>query len=195
MRVIALNGSPRVVGNTSNIVMEFLDLLNRDGIETEQVQLYGYDLTPCNDCRTCEMRGDGRCNDEYDGFNDLLGRLRAADGVLLASPGYAGAATGVMRLFLERAQLTLAVGDKALRGKVGAAISVSAHDGAESAYGELCRWMLMNEMLVVGSHPLPVFRALNSPQYGEDKGAMKGLECLARNMSWALRGLARERER
>lgn len=75
MRVVALNGSPRVVGNTSNIVMEFLDLLNRDGIETEQVQLYGYDLTPCNDCRTCEMRGDGRCNDEYDGFNDLqIGR-------------------------------------------------------------------------------------------------------------------------
>jgi len=194
MKVIALNGSPRLVGNTSNILAEFLDRLNRDGIETEQIQLYSYDFEPCNDCRSCEMRGDGRCINEEDGMNEILSRLRQADGIILASPAYMGASTGVMRLFLERAGLVLAMGDKGLRGKVGAAITVCTHDGGDTAYSELVQWMLHNQLTVVGAAPAPVFRAQNSPQYQDDKAAMEGLENLAQNLSWALRHLAGQKD-
>jgi len=184
MKVIILNGSPRVIGNTSNIVGDVMDSLEREGIEAEEIQLYSYNMTPCNDCRTCEMRGDGFCAvDEGDGFNDIMGKLRAADGIILATPAYAGSATGVMRIFLERAALCLEMGDQGLRGKVGAVITVSEHDGAETAYMQLVQWFLRTQMIVVGSGRLNVFRALNSPAYEDDYLAMKGLKRLMENFT------------
>ncbi|MDD3233429.1 MAG: flavodoxin family protein [Candidatus Methanomethylophilus sp.] len=195
MKILAINGSPRLIGNTTNIVGDFLDRLNRDGFETEQEQIYGYDLEPCNDCRTCEMRGDGRCINEEDGFNNVLDKLRQADGIVLAAPAYQGTTPCVMRNFLERAGLVLSVSDKGLRGKVGCALTVCAHDGGDTAYAELIRWMMQAQMVVVGAAPAPVFRALNSPQYAEDKDAVKGMDSLAENFSWAVRNLAGRKER
>ena len=50
MKVIALNGSPRLIGNTSNLLAEFLDELEKEGIETEMIQIYDFELQLCNDC-------------------------------------------------------------------------------------------------------------------------------------------------
>ena len=182
MKVIALNGSSRLIGNTSNLLSEFLDELEKEGIETEMVQLYDHEFQPSNDCRSCEMRGDGRCIMEDDDMNDILDRMRAADGVVLAAPAYAGGVPGAMKIFLERAGLALTMGDRALRGKAGAVLTVSAHDGGENAYNELTYWLIHNELNVVGTYPLPIFRALNSPQYEEDEPAMKGMARLVENM-------------
>jgi len=184
MKVILLNGSPRLIGNSSNLMGDLREEFEREGIEAEEIHLYDYHMTPCNDCRTCEMRGDGFCAvDESDGFNDVLNKLREADGIVLASPAYAGSATGVMRIFLERAALCLEKGDKGLRGKVGAVVTVSEHDGAESAYMQLVMWLLRVQMIVVGTGHLPIFRALNSPAYDNDLLAMKGFKVLASSMS------------
>ncbi len=182
MKVIALNGSPRLIGNTSNLLAEFLDELGKEGVETEMVQLYDHEFQFCNDCRSCEMRGDGRCIMEDDDMNGILDAMRAADGIVLAAPAYAGGIPSQMKVFLERAGLALTMGDRGLRGKVGAVLTVSAHDGAENAYNELTYWLIHNEINVVGTYPLPIFRALNSPQYEDDEQAMKGMHRLAENM-------------
>ncbi len=183
MKVIALNGSPRLIGNTSNLLAEFLDELEKEGIETEMIQIYDFELQICNDCRSCEMRGDGRCIMEEDEMNSILDRMRAADGIVLASPAYLGGIPSGLKIFLERAGLALTVGDRGLRGKTGAVITVSGHEGAENAYNELTHWLIHNELNVVGTYPLPIFRALNSPQYEEDVQAMKGMKRLAENMA------------
>lgn len=182
MKVIALNGSPRLIGNTTNILHDMLDEIEKEGIETEQIQLYECDMDPCNDCRSCEMRGDGRCIMEGDNLNEIVDELRAADGIILASPSYYGSATGQMRIFLERAGLIMEMGDMGLSGKVGAAVVVEAQDGGSMAYMQLVHWMLRNQMIVVGGTPSPVLTALNSPAYLEDKAGMKGLMSTARNM-------------
>ena len=183
MKVVFLNGSPRPIGNTSNILGDLKDVFEREGIETEQIDLYEYNFTPCNDCRTCEMRGDGRCAvDESDGFNEILDRIRIADGILLASPAYCGSVPGVMKLFLERAVLCNDTGGSALRGKIGGAITVAEHEGAETAYSELVQWMLRCEMNIVGTGRLPVFRALNSPAYDDDILSVRAATRLAENM-------------
>ena len=183
MKIIALNGSPRPIGNTSNILNEVQDMFEREGIEMEIVHLYEYNFVNCNVCLTCEIRGDGRCMDEDDGFNELLDKLRAADGILLASPTYAGACTSVMQTFLERMCLVFEKSDLGLKGKVGGAISVAGQDGADMVYNQLVRVLLRNGVYVVGSNPLPIIRALNSPQYEDDKKGMKGVAALVEGMT------------
>ncbi|MDR3282693.1 MAG: flavodoxin family protein [Candidatus Methanoplasma sp.] len=185
MKVVALNGSPRLLGNTSNVLNDMLDEIGKDGIETEQIQLYDFDFGQCNDCRSCEMRGDGRCIIE-DGLNEVVDKLREADGIILASPAYFGGCSSQMKIFLERAGLSLDKGDRGLRRKAGAAVSVVAHDGGDATYNELAGWLLRMGILVVGSNPLPVLRALNSPRYLEDKEGMKGVVSQAKDVAWAV---------
>ncbi|MBP5203235.1 MAG: flavodoxin family protein, partial [Candidatus Methanomethylophilaceae archaeon] len=186
MKILALNGSPRPIGNTSNILNDMQDDFEREGVEFEIVHLYEYQFANCNVCLTCEIRGDGRCMDEDDGFNALLNRMRAADGIVLAAPTYSGACPSVMQTFLERAALVLEKSDLGLRGKVGGAVAVYSHQGGSLAYNQMVGFLLNNGMLVAGSNPLPIVRALNSPQYLDDKSGMKGVKSLVANMTSAL---------
>ncbi|KUE73212.1 iron-sulfur flavoprotein [Candidatus Methanomethylophilus sp. 1R26] len=198
MKVVILNGSSRLIGNTSNICIALSDEFERAGIETEQITVYDNELGLCNDCRTCEMRGDGRCIIEDDDMNDILDEMRSADGIILAAPAYGGSVPSNMQAFLERADLCLSVGDHGLRGKVGGVVTVCAHEGGELAYGHLTFWLLRNEVSVAGAFPLPLFRALDSPGYEKDEAAMKGLKSLAANMSRLMErnaGLQRGRQR
>ncbi len=184
MKVIALNGSPRPIGNTSNILNEVTDQFEREGVEAEIVHLYEYRFVNCNVCLTCEIRGDGRCMDEDDGFNELLDKLRQADAILLAAPTYMNACPSVMQTFLERAALVLSKGDQGLAGKVGGAIAVCGHDGASMVYNQMVDFMLQSRMLVSG--PIPIIRALNSPAYEDDTEGMKRVRCLVDDMVSAL---------
>jgi multimeric flavodoxin WrbA len=157
-----------------------------EGIETEHVQLYSSRLSLCNDCRSCEIRGDGRCILEDDDLNEIVNMMREADGVILASPCYYGAYSAQMKIFLERAGLILEKGDKGLKRKVGGAIVVNAHEGGSMVYSQLVHWMLRNQMIVCGGMPAPVVTALNSPQYQNDKEGMKGVIGLAKEMAWVI---------
>ncbi len=186
MKIIAINGSPRPIGNTSNILNEVQDLFEKEGIEMEIINIYEYTLVNCNVCLTCEIRGDGRCMDEDDGLNDILDRLREADGILIASPTYSNACPSVLQTFLERAQLVYEKGDLGLNGKVGGAIAVCGHDGGSMVYNQVVDFLLRNGVNVCGSNPLPIVHALNSPQYEDDKKGMKGVHALVRNMSQLL---------
>ena len=178
MKIIALNGSPRPIGNTSNILNDVQDMFEREGVEMEIIHLYEYSFVNCNVCMTCEIRGDGRCIDEDDGLNDILDRLRQADGVLMAAPTYMNACPSVMQTFMERAALVFGKGDQGLAGKVGGAIAVCGHDGASLVYNQMVDFMLANRMLVSGSYPMPIIRALNSPAYEDDVQGMKGVRSL-----------------
>ena len=191
MKVIALNGSPRLIGNTSNILHDVADELEKEGIETEQIQLYSFDFEMCNDCRSCEIRGDGRCILEDDPLNDIVDAMRGADGIILASPCYYGSYSAQMKIFLERAGMILEKGDRGLKRKVGGAVVVNAHEGGSMVYSQLVHWMLKNQMIVCGGAPAPIVTALNSPQYQNDKEGMKGVISLAKEMAWAITQLSR----
>lgn len=182
MKVIALNGSPRLLGNTSNALNVILDELDKEGIETEYIQVYEAHMNPCNHCSSCEMRGDGRCVAEDDSMNDYLDRLKAADGAILASPSYYGSCTAQLKIFLERAGFACRFGGFPLKGKVGAAVTVQERDGGLNVYSELVNWMLGNQMTVVGSSPLCVLNGRDPFDYEKDEMGIRALKSMASNI-------------
>lgn len=182
MKVVALNGSPRLLGNTSNALNVILDELGKEGIETEYIHVYEDHMNPCNHCSSCEMRGDGRCIAEDDRMNEYLDRLKSADGIILASPTYYGSCTAQLKMFLERAGFACRFGKFPLKGKVGAAMAVQERDGGYFVYSELVNWMLSNQMTVVGSNPLCILSGKNPYDYENDERGMKALKQVAQNM-------------
>lgn len=61
MKVIAFNGSPRKKGNTAMLINRVFDELQKEGIETELLQLGGNNIKGCLGCLKCTEARDNTC--------------------------------------------------------------------------------------------------------------------------------------
>lgn len=186
MKIVAFNGSPRLLGNTGGALNVILDELEKEGAETEHVHVYGDDMSPCNNCNSCEIRGDGRCIIEDDRLNEFMGMMREADGIILGSPSYFGSCSAQLKILLERVGYTSMFSGLPLARKIGGVVVVQDHDGGTAVYNELVTWMLRNRMMVCGSSPLTVLPGKGPGDFEKDKRGCEALRSLARDMVWAI---------
>ena len=98
MKVIGINGSSRKDGNTAIIIGKVFDELNKEGIETELIQLADFEIQPCRGCFAC--KGRGNCVFADDGFAEIFSRMVEADGIILGSPVYSADISARMKAFL-----------------------------------------------------------------------------------------------
>jgi len=61
MKVVAFNGSPRKDGNTAILIGYVLAELEKEGIETETVQVGGKSIHGCTACMKCFENKDKKC--------------------------------------------------------------------------------------------------------------------------------------
>ena len=57
MKVLIINGSPRVGGNTSIALDEMVKVFDSEGVESETVQIGNKDIRGCIACGTCAAKG------------------------------------------------------------------------------------------------------------------------------------------
>jgi len=100
-KVTAFVGSARKMDTYEAASRLLDDLRSRGDVETEIVRLHDYELGICRGCKVCFSRGEEFCpvKDDRDA---LIGKLEAADGVVLATPNYSFQVSGVTKLFLDR---------------------------------------------------------------------------------------------
>ena len=85
MKVLAINGSPRINGNTSIALNEMKKVFDKEGIEFEIVQIGNRNVRGCIDCGQCAKKG--KCVFD-DIVNELATKFETADGLVVASPVY-----------------------------------------------------------------------------------------------------------
>lgn len=88
MKAIAINGSPRLGGNTEIMLKKVLEPLEAAGWSTEYRQIGGKPVWGCMACLKCVENRNGRCIIENDDINDYLEQMYAADAIILGSPTY-----------------------------------------------------------------------------------------------------------
>lgn len=104
MRILAINGSPRKKWNTATLLDHALEGARQGGADTRLVHLYDLDYTGCISCFECKKIGGksyGRCAVK-DGLTPILEEAGQADALVLGTPVYFGAESGMMRCFVER---------------------------------------------------------------------------------------------
>ena len=57
MKVLMINGSPRIGGNTSIALKEMEHIFAAEGVETETIQIGNKDIRGCIACGTCADKG------------------------------------------------------------------------------------------------------------------------------------------
>ncbi|NSW53946.1 MAG: flavodoxin family protein [Anaerolineae bacterium] len=123
-QILAINGSPRAHGNTAALLERAALPLREAGYTVEIVQLSKMDLRPCRGCAACVEKGF-RCKTQ-DEIEILLDQMRAADGILLASPIYMWQVSTLLKQVFDRLVSYFHRPDPQLVGKPVFVLSTSA---------------------------------------------------------------------
>jgi multimeric flavodoxin WrbA len=189
MRVVAFNGSARKNGNTATMIRAALAELEKEGIETEMVQLAGQEVHGCRACYNCGKNKDGHCSHDDDAVNGCIDKMVAADGILLASPTYFSDVTAEMKALMDRAGMTVRMNGDLLRRKVGAAIVVARRGGAIHTFDSLNHFFFISQMVVPGSSYWNMGYGRERGEVEKDDEALATMRTLGENMAWLLKKL------
>ena len=129
MKVVAFNGSPRKEGNTASLIKHVLAELDKEGIETEIVQIGGKSVHGCTACSKCFENRDRRCVIDNDIVNECIEKMLEADGIILASPTYFADLTPELKALIDRAGFVAKANSEMFSYKVGAAVGAGRRAG------------------------------------------------------------------
>ncbi|WP_319402942.1 flavodoxin family protein [uncultured Anaeromusa sp.] len=190
MKVVGINGSPRKEGNTSIIIKEVFKELEKNGIETELIQLGGLPVRACMACMKCFEMKNGKCVIQNDVFNDVIDKMRKADGVLLGSPVYSADVTPEMKALLDRGALVShANGGALLNHKVAGSVTAVRRSGALHAFDTMNHFLHITESFLVGASYWNMVHGLEPGDVLHDEEGMKNMQVLGQNMAWLLKRL------
>jgi multimeric flavodoxin WrbA len=186
MKVVAFNGSPRVDGNTAACIRIVLQELEKEGIETEVVQLGGKTLAGCRACGVCRQSGDRQCATVGDEMNSFIEKALSADGIIIGSPTYFSNVTTEVKAFIDRCGYVCGPG-KPLKGKVGAAVVAVRRSGANFVYSAINFFFGINEMIIPGSSYWNMTLSRDKGEALKDEEGIRTFQTLGKNMAWLMK--------
>lgn len=186
MKVVAFNGSPRKDGNTTILIKHVFSELEKQGIETELVQLSDKVIHGCIACERCAENKDRQCAIKDDAANEFIEKMLGADGIILGSPVYFQDVTSEMIALIDRTGYVSRSNGRMFKKKVGACVVAVRRSGAIHSLDTMNHFFLSGEMVIAG-RAMGVGRAK-----GEVEKDAEGIELarsLGRRMAWVLQKL------
>ena len=189
MKVLLINGSPRMNGNTTLALEEMIKVFHEDGIETEVVNIGNKAIRGCIACGTCRDRGQCVFDDEV---NVCANKFEECDGLVVASPVYYASANATLIAFLDRLFYSSGF-DKTM--KVGASVVVARRGGCSATFDELNKYFTISGMPVASSHYWNSVHGAAPGEAAEDKEGLQTMRALARNMAFLMKSIALGKEK
>ena len=187
MKVVAFNGSPRKEGNTFQSLQVVLAELEKEGIETELIQVGGKPLHGCTACYSCYKKKNQQCAIKKDELNSYVEKMIEADGIIIGSPVYFSNVSSEVKAFMDRAGLVARANDYLLDKKVGAAVVAVRRAGATFAFSAINFFFFIQQMIVPGSIYWNLAMGREPGEVQNDEEGMLTFKTLGKNMSWLLK--------
>jgi multimeric flavodoxin WrbA len=102
MRILGILGSPRLEGNSADLLEAALEGARRAGAETERVNLSKMRIDPCMECRGCDLTS--QCVRRVDEMSVIYQKIREVDGIALSSPIFFMGVTAQTKAMIDRCQ-------------------------------------------------------------------------------------------
>jgi multimeric flavodoxin WrbA len=189
MKVVAFNGSPRRKGNTEILISEVFKILEKEGIETEMVQVGNKLVHGCTACGKCREIQDGKCHIKNDHLNFCIEKMVEADGIIIGSPVYFADVTPEIKALIDVAGYVTRANNHMLKRKIGAGVIAVRRGGALHAFETINNFFLINQMIVPGSSYWNFAFGRNPGEVLNDEEGMQTIKTLAENMAWLLKRL------
>lgn len=184
MKILLINGSAIKNGNTFIVLDETARTLEKEGFETEIVQLGNKPVRGCIACNVCQKKNNGRCTFDDDICNLISEKAETADAFVFGSPTYYGQPNGALLAVIQR---LLYSNGKAFRQKPVANIAVCRRGGASAAYQTMNMAFEMLNMPIVTSQYWNIAYGAAPGESKQDLEGMQTMRTMARNMAWILK--------
>lgn len=188
MKVLAINGSSRNGGNTADMLELVLRELQKEGFETEHIQLAGNTINPCKACFACA--GKKNCVFGNDIFQELYRKMTEADAIILGSPTYSADISSTLKALIERASVVSDTNPGMFRHKIGGAVVVARRAGAMNTIDTINHFFLNKEMFVVGSTYWNIAYGRLPGEALKDTEGVATMKNLGQNIAWLLKKIA-----
>ena len=163
MKVVAFNGSPRKDGNTFILINRVFQELEKEGTETELVQLSAKQIHGCIACYKCFENKDQRCAVKDDAANEYIEKILGAQGIVLGSPVYFIDVTPEMKALIDRTGFVSSANGRMFKNKVGGTVAAVRRSGGMHTIDSMNHFLLGQEIFIAG-------RALG---IGKEKGEVE----------------------
>ena len=181
MKVLLINSSAHEKGCTYRALSEVAKSLNKEGIETEIVQL----KDPINDCIGCgACKKTGECIIKNDMVNDFVKKAKDFDGFVFGSPVYYAHPSGRLLSFMDRIFYS---GSSAFAYKPAAAVVSARRGGTTASLDVIMKHFMINKMPVISSSYWNMVHGNKPEQVEEDLEGLQTLRMLGQNMAWILK--------
>ncbi len=184
MKVLMVNGSPRLRGNTSIALNEMAKVFEKEGVEIELLNIGNQDIRGCIACGSCAKKG--KCVFD-DAVNKAAPLFEAADGLVVASPVYYASANATLIAFLDRLFYSTSF-DKTM--KVGASVVVARRGGLSATFDELNKYFTISGMPVASSEYWNSIHGMKTGDAAFDAEGLYTMRVLARNMTFLMKSIA-----
>ena len=189
-KVLLLNGSPHPNGCTARALEEIIQTLEKEGIETELIQVGSKAIRGCIGCGTCETKG--KCVFDNDPVNELAAKFEAADGLVVGSPVYYGSPNGTLLACLDRLFYSTAFSKQM---KVGAAVVSCRRGGNTASFDVLNKYFTISGMPVASSTYWNQVHGFSAADVEKDLEGLQTMRNLARNMAFMIKAIADAKEK
>ena len=189
MKVLIINGSPRLEGNSTRLVKELTSVFDKENVEVDLYQIGNKAIRGCMACGYCYTHGECVFKDDV---NDLAKRFEQADGLIVLAPVYYGSANGSVISLLDRLFYSSHF-DR--RFKVGAAFAIARRAGTTATFDELNKYFALNQMPIASGRYWNNGFGREQGQIEEDLEGLQNARIVARNMTFLMRGIALAKEK
>ncbi len=188
-KVLLLNGSPHPRGCTATALQEMISVFEKEGIETELIQVGNKNIRGCIACGSCGKTG--KCVFD-DLVNEVAPKFEAADGLVIGSPVYYASPNGTILSFLDRLFYSSHFSKQM---KVGAAVVSARRGGNTATFDVLNKYFSISGMPIATSTYWNQVHGFTADDVRKDLEGLQTMRNLAGNMSFMIRALADARER
>ena len=184
MKVLLINGSPHAKGCTHTALALAAEVLNREGIETEEIQVGNKDVRGCISCNRCSQLG--KCVFD-DIVNETAPKLAAADGLIVGSPVYYGNPNGTVMSFLQRLFYSK---NYDLHMKVAASVVSCRRGGNSASFEALNQFFGISGMPTVPSTYWNDVHGFSAEDVLRDEEGVQTVRNMAANMAFLIKAIA-----
>ena len=189
MKVLIINGSPRIDGNSSILVNELISTFKKEEVEVDLYQIGNKAIRGCMACGYCHEHGECVFKDDV---NDLAKRFKEADGLIVTSPVYYASANGSIISLLDR---LFQSSDFPKRFKVGAAFAIARRGGTSATFDELNKYFTIAQMPVVSGKYWNNGFGLVPGDINKDEEGLQNARVVARNMVFLMKAIKDAKEK
>jgi multimeric flavodoxin WrbA len=189
MKVLLINGSPNVSGNTARAMEEMIKVFHEEGVETELIHIGNKEIRGCCACQSCYKTKQCVFDDMV---NEVAKKFEECDGMVVGSPVYYASANGTLTAFLDRLFYSTRF-DK--RMKVGASIAVARRGGCSATFDQLNKYFTISGMPLASSQYWNSVHGAVAGQAEQDLEGMQTMRTLAHNMSFLMKSIELGKEK